>query len=98
MTPDEIKARAANAAQLLDNRLLKESLDGIEAEILATWEACPARDTDGREELWKTYKIAKKFRAILQGMVESGKVVIQREKAENPFMKQVRTLSRTNRR
>lgn len=76
----DVGARAVRAEQLLSDSLLKESLDMIEAEILAQWESCPARDVEGREELWKYYKTAKKFRGILQGAIESGKLAAFREK------------------
>lgn len=98
MTPEEIKVRAANAAQLLENKLLVESLEAIESEILRQWEDCPARDTEGREELWKYYKIAKKFRGVLQGVVENGKVILERERKSTPFDKFVHPLTRTLRR
>lgn len=90
MTPDELKVRGENAARLLSDRLLVESLDSIERDILTEWEACPARDTEGREELWKYYKIAKKFRGILQGMVESGKVAAFHEQEKRNFMERGR--------
>lgn len=86
MTPDELKVRGENAARLLSDRLLVESLDTIERDIMEEWEACPARDVEGREELWKYYKIAKKFRGILQGMVESGKVAAFHEKERRTLM------------
>ena len=81
MSPQEILRRAGDAKVLLENRLLIEALETIEKDILEQWEACPARDQEGREELWKYYKTSKKFRGILQGMIESGKVVQFHEKS-----------------
>ena len=98
MTPAEIKVRGENAARILGDRLFVESLDAIEKEILSQWEACPARDSEGREELWKYYKVAKKFRGILQGMVEDGKVILNREKEKSPFEKVLQPFSRVLRR
>ena len=99
MTPDELKVRGENAARLLGDRLLNESLDAIEREIMQEWEACPARDVEGREELWKYYKLAKKFRGILQGMVESGKVAAFHEQEKRTFMEKSReAISRITRR
>ena len=88
MTPEELKQRGENAARLLGDKLLNETLDIIEQEVIALWGDCPARDTEGREELWKYYKVAKKFRGILQGTIESGKVVISRENEKSPFSRQ----------
>jgi hypothetical protein len=59
---------------LLENELLAEALDAIEAEVIQQWEACPARDVEGKETLWKLYKVSKKFRAVLNGYVETGKL------------------------
>lgn len=78
MTPEETLRRAGHAQQLLEDPLLIEALDTIEREIVEQWETCPARDKEGRELLWQYYKNAKKFRGILQGAVESGKVVTLR--------------------
>ncbi len=94
MTPAELKIRGEKASQLLSDRLLQDSLDAIESEILQTWEACPVRDAEGREELWRLYKTAKKFRGVLMGAVESGKVVLGRERELSPFMKAVEPFSR----
>jgi len=92
MTPEEIASRATRADQLLRDPLLREALDLIEREILEQWEACPVRDVEGREIVWRYYKTAKKFRGILQGAVESGKVSAFRkqsltESAFNVFKK-----------
>ena len=66
---------------------------------MGEWEACPARDVEGREELWKYYKLAKKFRGILQGMVESGKVAAFHEQEKRTFMERSReAVSRLTRR
>ena len=99
MTPEELKVRGENAARLLQDKLLNDSLDTIEREIMEQWEACPARDVEGREELWKYYKVAKKFRGILQGMVESGKVAAFHQQQEKTFMqKTVERFTPINRR
>lgn len=66
--------RGRRAAELLNDELLKSALDAIESEVIQQWENCPVRDTDGKETLWKLYKVSKKFRAVLQGHVENGKL------------------------
>lgn len=81
MRPEEILKRAEHARQLLEDPMLKEALDLIEKEVILEWGGCPARDKDGREELWKFYKTALKFRGILQGAIESGKVAQFQEKS-----------------
>ena len=74
MSAAEDIQRAEHAKALLSDKVLKEALDSIEKEIMERWEACPARDREGREELWIYFKTAKKFRGILQGAIESGKI------------------------
>jgi len=83
----DVGFRAVRAKQLLEDPLFIESLDAIEKEIIEQWEACPARDVEGRESIWRYYKTAKKFRGILQGVVESGKMAQFREQSmkENIF-------------
>lgn len=66
--------RAASARALLDNDLLKEALAAIEAEVVQAWGATPQRDKDGKEALWQLYKTSQKFRALLTGYIETGKV------------------------
>ena len=81
MSQQEISNKAERARQLLGDKMLVDALDLIEQEIIDQWEACPVRDPEGRETLWKYYKISKKFRGILQGAVESGKVAAFREQS-----------------
>lgn len=77
MKPEEdVLVRAERARQLLSDPLLVEALDLIEKELIDQWESCPARDKEGREAIWVYYKTAKKFRGILAGAVESGKVSV----------------------
>jgi len=74
MTPNEEMARAMRARELLDNELLSEALTVIERELIDAWEKCPTRDHDGKEHYWQLYKTAKKFRLVLNGYVETGKL------------------------
>lgn len=87
MTKIDIEDRANQAERLLTDPLLIEALELIEREIIEQWEACPVRDIEGRETVWRLYKTAKKFRDILKGAVESGKVAEFQEKNRfsNPF-------------
>jgi hypothetical protein len=71
------QTRGWKAQQLLDNDLLGEALGAIEAEVVAQWEQCPARDKEGKEALWQLYKTAKKFRSLLNGYVQTGKLATE---------------------
>mgnify|MGYP003404748258 FL=1 len=66
--------KGRKAEELLENELLKEALTAIEKEINDQWLACPARDKEGKEALWQLAKTIEKFRNILTGYVESGKL------------------------
>ena len=74
MTPVDEQTRGQAAQMLLDNELLRQALDAIESEVVDQWEKCPARDDEGKEALWQLFKTSKKFRAVLFGYVQTGKL------------------------
>lgn len=77
MTDTELMAqqtRGQLSESLLENELLKEALDAIEKEVMEQWIACPARDHEGKEALWQLIKTSRKFRGILEGYIETGKL------------------------
>lgn len=77
---EETRGRMAEA--LLNNATLTEALDAIEREVIEQWEVCPARDHEGREQLWMLYKISKKFRGLLDGYVQTGKLASENLRLE----------------
>lgn len=76
----EEQTRGQRAQMLLDDEVLSEALTAIETEVVAQWEACPARDSEGKEALWQLMKTSKKFRAILTGYVQTGKLATENMK------------------
>lgn len=66
--------RAARAADLLSNEVLGLALDAIEREVIEAWENCPVRDKEGQQEMYRLYKTSKKFRGILLGYIQAGKL------------------------
>lgn len=74
MELNEQMHRGHRASELLENTLLQDALNAIEREVVEQWTACPARDAEGKEALWQLMKTAQKFRAILSGYVETGKL------------------------
>lgn len=76
----EQEARGARAADLLENETLLEALKAIEDEVVNQWEACPARDKDGKEALWQLFKTSKKLRNVLVGYVQTGKLATEQMK------------------
>ena len=74
MTPEEALTRSREAERLLNDPTLKSAMDIIEHDVLEAWLACPVRDKEGREELWRMAVTARKLRDIIKGTVESGKL------------------------
>ena len=72
--------KGAHAMSLLENELLREALDAIDAEVMEQWISCPARDKEGKEALWQLIKTSRKFRSILTGYVETGKLATEQLK------------------
>ena len=74
MTPEQERDRGVNARLLLENDLLQEAMSAIEGEVVKQWEQCPARDKEGKEACWQLLKTAKKFRRLLEGHVQTGRL------------------------
>ena len=72
--------KGAHAMSLLENELLCEALDAIDAEVMEQWISCPARDKEGKEALWQLIKTSRKFRDILTGYIETGKLATEQLK------------------
>lgn len=68
------------ALSLSENELLNEALDAIDKEVMEQWIECPARDKEGKEALWQLIKTSRKFRSILTGYIESGKLASEQLK------------------
>lgn len=77
MNQHEDVERGRQAAELLAHPLLSEALNAIEAEVVQQWEQCPARDMEGKEALWQLMKTGKKFRGLLNGYIQSGKLAAE---------------------
>lgn len=73
MTDDRM-ARAAHAAQLLDDPLLKEAFDDLEAAAVAKWQSTGFDNVQEREWAWLMLKAAQRVRGSLQGLVDDGKI------------------------
>lgn len=81
----EQQTRGQYAMSLLENELLKETLSAMEREVIEQWVDCPARDKDGKEACWQLMKTAQKFRNILLGHIETGKLATdQLKRFEKP--------------
>lgn len=82
-------SKGVQAARVLDDPIVKETLDAIKQEIIDQWSATPARDTEGREWVWRHYKVAEKFEGILRGYIETGRIEKIRQEEKEAFAKKV---------
>ena len=71
-TPDQRVYDGDQAKLVLENEAFNQALNDIEAEITESWKNAPARDQEGREQLWQLLKLAGKLRANLQTRLETG--------------------------
>jgi len=67
-------SKGARAGALLNNELLTEAYDKIEADLIAAWIASNPRDTDGRERCFHAIHANRKHKAYLVSVVNDGKV------------------------
>jgi hypothetical protein len=77
MSPQDALKRANAAGQLFQNPLMAETLDFMEKEVMEAWMACPVRDVEAREALWRMAVTTRKFRDLLRGTMESGKIAAE---------------------
>lgn len=67
-------ARADQAKRIMAEPLIAEAFRVMEQDIIGMWESCPARDAEGKEDLWKLYRLCKKLRGTFEGYVQGGKM------------------------
>lgn len=89
MTPEEMIQRANAAKRIMDDTLVKDALDMMEREVTDAWLAVPARDVEGREFMWRLAVTTRKFRDILRGTMEAGKVAQDQLKRKENVMERV---------
>jgi hypothetical protein len=68
------------ALSLAQHELMTEALDAIDKEVMEQWIDCPIRDKEGKEALWQLIKTSRKFRSILNGYIQSGKLATEQLK------------------
>lgn len=76
MTPEEALRKAERARQIFNDPMVRETLDLMEREVTEAWLTCPVRDAEARETLWRMAVTTRKFRDLLRGTMESGKIAI----------------------
>lgn len=77
---DEEIARGNQARAIIEDRIFVESMEKLKRSIIDQWAAAPARDTEGREWLWKHYQVALKFEEALVEVLNTGKLAFEERK------------------
>jgi hypothetical protein len=83
-------SKGQQASRILDEPIVKEALSAIKAEIIEQWSATPARDAEGREWVWRHYKVAERFEAMLRGYIETGRIESMRAAEKESFAAKVK--------
>jgi uncharacterized lipoprotein YmbA len=76
----EDQTRAQRAAAILNNEVFAEVSRSMRDEIVKAWVACPVRDDEGKQELWRLIKTLDKFEGLLKGYIETGKLATEQLK------------------
>ena len=90
MTPQEELERGQLAADVLSNRVYVETMAQIHDEILARWQI--EADADKRDHLWRMVQCHKRFGAVLEQTMVTGKMqqkAIQAEQSRAERLKGV---------
>lgn len=91
MTPEEALRRANQARQVFEQPIVQETLDFMEKEIMEAWKACPIRDVEAREALWRMAVTTGKFRELLRGTMESGKMAADEIRRKQSILDKAKT-------
>ena len=74
MTPEDALKRSKAAERLFNDPFVQETLNIMEKEVMEAWMSCPVRDVEGREAAWRLAVTTRKFRDLLRGTMEAGKL------------------------
>lgn len=77
MTDEEKEARGREARAIINNPIFQETLEKIKSSVIDKWASTPARDTEGREWLWRHYEVTGQFESLLQEVLNTGKIAEQ---------------------
>jgi len=67
-------SRAARAQALVENELLTEAFDKLDAEYIRAWRVTPVRDVMAREKLWQAVNVVGLVRGHLAKIVADGRL------------------------
>lgn len=90
MTPEQAIIRGEAARRIMDDEVFKSSMQKLEADICEAWAQMPIRDKEGQHELLLMMQTARKFKALLQTILQTGEY--EKSQIQKPKLK--RTLER----
>jgi hypothetical protein len=70
----DARNRAVRAQALVDDPLLKEGFDALEAAYIAMWRATRPEDQNAREKLYLAVNVIGKLREHLQSVIANGRL------------------------
>lgn len=62
------------AREVLENEVFQQVFKDLHTEITEQWKKSPARDEEGRHELWLMQSLLSKLELMLQSTLDSGKL------------------------
>lgn len=93
MTPEEALRRANAAERIFNDPIVQETLKIMEQEIAEAWTTCPVRDVEAREALWRMAVTTRKFRDLLKGTMEAGKLAKEHIRQKETAMERVKQIA-----
>lgn len=75
-----LEQRRAYALEALNNPVLTETFDDLEAEIVSAWKA--AQNTEAREEAWHKLRAAQNVRKRIESALNKADEAIHAEKED----------------
>ena len=70
----EQMARGDRAKVLLEDPMIATALADMRATLRTAWESSPARDVEGREELYRYMRTIENFESCLRRHMETGEI------------------------
>lgn len=74
MDSEEAIRRAGRAAQIMDEPLVREAIDGITNYVENGWRESAVDDAAGREEFYRLLLAVKMFKSFFQTVIDGGKI------------------------
>lgn len=75
-------ARADRAKLILEDPMVVEALTAMRDHIMQAWQESPARDKEGREELFRYMKVIGQFESVFRAHIETGALAAHQLRTE----------------